>query len=125
MNALTRLPERALELASQVGNGIKDAVPNRALKWVETGAALGALKTGTRVATRMVRRNPAIAVAAAAGAGLLWYAAHRRAKQAENGAIQGTATRVDAKRASGNGARKRKTTSTRSRRSETATSDES
>jgi hypothetical protein len=125
MNALTRLPERALELASQVGNGIKDAVPNRALKWVETGAALGALKTGTRVATRMVRRNPAIAVAAAAGAGLLWYAAHRRAKQAENGAIQGTATRVDAKRASGDGARKRKTTSTRSRRSETATSDES
>jgi hypothetical protein len=125
MNALTRLPERALELASQVGNGIKDAVPNRALKWVETGAALGALKTGTRVATRMVRRNPAIAVAAAAGAGLLWYAAHRRAKQAENGAIQGTATRVEAKRASGNGARKRKTTSTRSRRSETATSDES
>ena len=125
MNALTRLPERALELASQVGNGIKDAVPNRALKWVETGAALGALKTGTRVATRMVRRNPAIAVAAAAGAGLLWYAAHRRAKQAENGAIQGTATRVDAKGASGNGARKRKTTSTRSRRSETATSDES
>jgi hypothetical protein len=125
MNALTRLPERALELASQVGSGIKDAVPNRALKWVETGAALGALKTGTRVATRMVRRNPAIAVAAAAGAGLLWYAAHRRAKQAENGAIQGTATRVDAKRASGDGARKRKTTSTRSRRSETATSDES
>jgi hypothetical protein len=125
MNALTRLPERALELASQVGSGIKDAVPNRALKWVETGAALGALKTGTRVATRMVRRNPAIAVAAAAGAGLLWYAAHRRAKQAENGAIQGTATRVDAKRASGDGARKRKTTSTRSRRSETATPDES
>jgi hypothetical protein len=124
MNALTRLPERALELASQVGSGIKDAVPNRALKWVETGAALGALKTGTRVATRMVRRNPAIAVAAAAGAGLLWYAAHRRAKQAENGAIQGTATRVDAKRASGDGARKRKTTSTRSRRSETATPDE-
>jgi hypothetical protein len=125
MNALTRLPERALELASQVGSGIKDAVPNRALKWVETGAALGALKTGTRVATRMVRRNPAIAVAAAAGAGLLWYAAHRRAKQAENGAIQGTATRVDAKRAPGHGARKRKTTSTRSRRSETATPDES
>jgi hypothetical protein len=125
MNALTNLPERALELASQVGHGIKDAVPNRALKWVETGAALGALKTGTRVATRMVRRNPAIAVAAAAGAGLLWYAAHRRAKQAENGAIEGTARRVEAKRASGNGTRKRKTTSARSRRAEASESSES
>jgi hypothetical protein len=125
MNALTNLPERALELASQVGHGIKDAVPNRALKWVETGAALGALKTGTRVATRMVRRNPAIAVAAAAGAGLLWYAAHRRAKQAEHGAIEGTARRVEAKRASGNGTRKRKTTSARSRRAEASESSES
>jgi hypothetical protein len=125
MNALTNLPERALELASQVGHGIKDAVPNRALKWVETGAALGALKTGTRVATRMVRRNPAIAVAAAAGAGLLWYAAHRRAKQAEHGAIEGTARRVEAKRASGNGTRKRKTTSARARRADASESSES
>lgn len=124
MNALTNLPERALELASHVGSGIKDAVPNRALKWVETGAALGALKTGTRVATRMVRRNPGIVVAAAAGAGLLWYAAHRRAKQAENGAIQGTATRVEAKRASGNGTRKRKTASTRPHVSEPSASSE-
>ena len=61
---------------------------------------------GGRIATRLVRRNPVLAGAAIAGAGLLWYAAHRRAKQAEGGAIEGTATRVDAK--SGNGkARKR------------------
>ncbi len=111
MNALTRLPERALDLASQVGSGLRDAVPDRAIKWVETGAALGALKTGSRVATRLVRRNPMIAVAAAAGAGLLWYAARRRAKQAESGTIQGTATRVEAKRESGNGPRKRKAAS--------------
>jgi len=110
-STLSALPERALQLATQVGSGLKDAVPDKAIKWVETGAALGALRTGTRVATRIVRRNPAIAVAAAAGAGLLWYAAHRKAQQVRNGedAIDGSATRVESKRAPrakrGNGAR--------------------
>ena len=96
---LSALPERALQLATQVGAGIKDAVPDKAIKWVETGAALGALKSGSRIAIKVVRRNPAIAVAAAAGAGLLWYAARRRAKQAQDGTIDGTATRIEAKRA--------------------------
>ena len=118
MNTLTRLPERAMELASQVGDGLKDRVPDRALQWIETGAAIGALRTGTRVATRFVRRNPTVAIAAAAGAGLLWYAARRRAKQAErDDALEGSATRVEAKRASkGNGGRRRTTTTTASRR---------
>ena len=99
------LPDRALELATQVGEGIKSRVPDRAMKWVETGAAIGAVKTGAKVATKFVRRNPAIAVAAVAGAGLLWYAARRRAKQAEDGAIEGQSRRVDAKRPAGaNGA---------------------
>jgi hypothetical protein len=97
-NTLSALPERALQLATHVGAGIKDAVPDKAIKWVETGAALGALKTGSRIAIKVVRRNPAIAVAAAAGAGLLWYAARRRAKQAQDGTIDGTATRIEAKR---------------------------
>ncbi|MEO6264123.1 MAG: hypothetical protein ABIO58_04035, partial [Luteimonas sp.] len=82
------------------------------------GAALGALKTGTRIATKFVRRNPAVAVAAAAGAGLLWYAVHRKAKQAENGAIEGRATRIEAKRADG-GTRKR-SNGRRSRRAKPA-----
>ncbi|MEO6137049.1 MAG: hypothetical protein ABIP11_00090 [Luteimonas sp.] len=106
---MSNLPERALQLATQVGEGIKDVVPNRAIQWIETGAALSALKTGSRVATRVVRRNPVIAVAAAAGAGLLWYAAQRRAKQVQNGAIDGHATRIEAKRESGKGTRKRTT----------------
>jgi hypothetical protein len=42
-------------------------------------------------------------VAAAAGAGLLWYMARRKAKQARDGAIDGSATRIEAKRASGRG----------------------
>ena len=100
-NMIERLPDRALQLATHVGEGIKAHVPDRALKWMETGAALGALRTGSRIASKVVRRNPAIAVAAVAGAGLLWYAARRRAKQAEDGAIDGQSRRVPAKRANG------------------------
>lgn len=106
MSKLNDLPGRALELATQVGETLRERVPDKAIKWVETGAALGALKTGSRVATRFVRRNPVIAVAAAAGAGLLWYAARRRAKQAREAPIEGSAKRIEAKRA---GVRVRKT----------------
>jgi hypothetical protein len=115
MTTLSNLPERALQLATQVGEGLKDAVPDTAVKWVETGAALAALRTGTKVASRFVRRNPAIAIAAAAGAGLLWYAARQRAKHTDGAAedgevLEGKATRVEARRAAprrGNGATKR------------------
>ena len=70
------------------------------MNWVETGAALGAMRTGTRVASRFVRRNPAMAAAAVAGAGLLWLAARQRARKAEDGTIEGTATRIDASKGS-------------------------
>ena len=96
MSVIERLPDRALELATQVGEEIKSRVPDRALKWVETGAAIGVVRSGAKVATRFVRRNPVIAVAAVAGAGLLWYAARRRAQQAEDGAIEGQSRRVAA-----------------------------
>ena len=82
-HTLVTLPGRARLLAAQVGGGLRDAVPDKALKWVETGAAIGALRSGGRRATRFVRRHPLAVVAAAAGAGLLWYAARRRAQQAE------------------------------------------
>ena len=112
MSKFTSLPERALELASQVGDNFKHVVP-QAGKWLEAGAKLGVLKSGARAAGMFVRRNPAMAVAAAAGAGLLWYAARRRAKRAENGgeadAIEGTAKRVDARR--GDASSSRRTTS--------------
>jgi len=101
MNTFERFPERAMELASRVGDGIRDAVPDRAVKWVETGAALGALKSGTRVAGKFARRNPTLLVAAAAGAGLLWYAARRRARKhdgAGNETIEGSSRRIEAKR---------------------------
>ena len=91
MSRFSSLPERALEMAMQV-------VPHSAGKMLQTGVALGAIKTGTRVATSIIRRNPAMAAAAAAGAGVLWYLARRQAKRAEHGPIDSTSTRVDAKR---------------------------
>lgn len=106
MSKLGNAQDRALELISEIGHGLRKAVPGKAMQWVETGAAIGAVKTGTRLATTFVRRNPVLATAAIAGAGLLWLAARRRAKQAESGPIEGTATRVEAKQ--GNG--KRRTT---------------
>lgn len=101
MIKLNSFPDRALELVSELGEGLKHAIPNGAGKWLETGAKLGALKTGTRIAGTFVRRNPAVTVAAAVGAGLLWYVARRKAKQAQNGPIEGSATRIEAKRSNG------------------------
>ena len=105
IDKLQSLSGRALDLVGQAGDGLKHMVPNGAGKWLETGAALGALKTGaalgalktgSRVATTLVRRHPAAAVATVAGAGLLWYLARRRARQAEHAPIEGSATRIEA-----------------------------
>lgn len=109
MISLTSLPERALLLATSVGDKLGDAVPH-ASKWLETGAKLGALKGGARVAGMFVRRNPVIAIATAAGAGLLWYAARRKAQQAAQAPIEGRAKRVEARRADATSTPRRKTT---------------
>src|SRR5262245_2455718 len=104
MSRLTSLPERALELASVFGDNLRQAMPTvgqHAGKWLETGAKLGALKGGVRVAGGFVRRHPVLIAASVAGAGLVWYAAHRRKTRAQDGngeAIEGTAQRVDARR---------------------------
>lgn len=124
MSRFTSLPGRALELASQVGDSFKHMVPH-AGKWLETGAKLGVLKKGTHIAGAFVRRNPVAAIAAAAGAGLLWFAARRRAKQAGNGmdagAIEGTAKRVDARKGDA-GSNRRRTSAARKRTRATAAS---
>lgn len=115
MSKFNSFPERALELASSVGDNLRNAVPH-AGKWLETGAKLGALKGGARVAGMFVRRNPAIAIATAAGAGLLWYAARRKAQQAAQAPIEGSAKRVDARRVDASSTR-RKTGTARKRTS--------
>lgn len=109
MNRIESISERALELASSVGDNMRHALP-RAGQLLDAGAKLGVLKSGARVAGTFVRRHPAMIAATVAGAGLLWYAAHRRAKRAEQGngkgkAIEGSARRVEAKR-SGDGSRR-------------------
>ncbi|MBN8264632.1 MAG: hypothetical protein J0M21_08245 [Xanthomonadales bacterium] len=98
MNKLGNAQDRAMALIGELGDGLRKAVPGKAMQWVETGAALGALRTGGRVALKVARRNPVLAGAAIAGAGLLWYAARKRAKAAEQAPIEGNAKRVEARK---------------------------
>ncbi|RPE80103.1 hypothetical protein [Vulcaniibacterium tengchongense] len=129
MSKLTSLPERAMELAGAVGENIRQAMPavgRHTGRWIETGATIGAVKTGARAAGMFVRRNPVLVAAAVAGAGLLWYAAHRRrqrlAAQGDDAeALEGSARRIDARRAerSNGGARARTGTRRGGGRSET------
>ena len=114
MRRVDSYPDRALELADRVGDSLKNMVPGSAGRWLETGAKLGALKGGARVATAIVRRNPAIAIATVAGAGLLWYAARRKARQQQDGTIEGSAKRVEARRAGSSERTGRKTARKRS-----------
>ena len=122
MNKLNSLQDHALALVSQVGDGLRQAMPDNAGKWLQTGAALGALKTGSRVATTFVRRHPVAAVATVVGAGLLWYLARRRAQREMHEALEGSATRVTAKRVGSNGHGKSRS-STSSRRTSTRSSE--
>ncbi|MDQ3494756.1 MAG: hypothetical protein M3485_04310 [Pseudomonadota bacterium] len=117
MRTLDNVSDKTLELVSQLSDSLKHAIPDGAGKWLQTGAALTMAKTGSRVAGTFIRRNPAVAVAAAAGAGLLWYVARRQQKKAQNGAIEGKATRIEAKR--GTAAPRKRRTAKRSTKAST------
>lgn len=73
---------RAIGLGESAGDHLRQIMPPGAGKWFRAGAKVGALRGGARVAGMFVRRHPAVLVAAVAGAGLLWYAAHRRSRRA-------------------------------------------
>lgn len=122
MSKFTTITDRAMDLVSQAGTSLKHAGPGAA-KLLQTGAAMGAVKTGGRVAVNFVRRNPVVAVAAALGVGVLAYAAHRKRKQeALNAPIEGRSRRIEAKRVNGTGkARKTATASTRAPRARKST----
>ncbi|GAB3066456.1 hypothetical protein [Stenotrophomonas tumulicola] len=106
-----RALERALDLAHSAGDGIKQAGGNiggslrhlgpTATDWIKTGAAIGAVRTGGKAATKLARRNPAVTIAAAAvGVGLLGYALYRKQqkKKLANGqVVDGQAQRVTAR----------------------------
>ncbi len=115
MSKLTTITDRAMELASQAGTSLTRISP-RAEKLLKTGAALGVVKTGGKVAIGFVRRNPVVAVAAAVGVGVLAYAANRKRKrEALNAPIEGKSKRVEAKRVNGTGKRPSTTTARKPR----------
>ena len=100
MGKIDSYSDKVMDLVGQVGDKLGTALPSTAGKWLQTGAALGMAKTGTRVVGNFVRRNPAVAVAAAIGAGVAWYAVHRhrRKQEAEGAVIEGKARRVEPRR---------------------------
>lgn len=111
MSKFTTITDKAMDLVSQVGSNMKDVVPS-ATKLMQTGVALGAAKTGGKVAIAFVRRNPVVAVAAALGMGVMAYAANRKRKQEAAGKpIEGRSKRVEARRV-GSGAKRSSSTGT-------------
>lgn len=94
MGKLDQAQDRAMELIDEIGSGLRRKVPERAVKWIETGAAIGAVKTGARVATRFARRNPVLATALVVGTGVLLLAArHQARKRAGAQALEGSTSR--------------------------------
>ncbi|HRO63266.1 hypothetical protein [Thermomonas sp.] len=81
MGKLDRAQDRAMELIGEIGDGLRKRVPDKAVQWVETGAALGALRASSKVAGSFVRRNPYLVGAVVAGAGLLWLAARHQSRK--------------------------------------------
>ena len=101
-NKFEDLASVAGDMAEKLGGNLKNGLPGKAMKWVETGAAVTALRTGSRVGLRFARRNPVLAVAALAGAGALMYATRRaQQKKLEAGeVIEGKSKRVTARKIS-------------------------
>lgn len=96
MGKLNRAQDRAMELIGEIGDGLRSRVPDKAVQWVETGAALGALRVSSKVAGNFVRRNPYLVGAAVVGAGVLWLAARhqsRKRKAQENSLLRLQAVR--------------------------------
>lgn len=108
MSKLDTLQGKTLELAGRAGDGIRHVilVPGTTGKWLQTGAMLGAARSGAKAAGSVVRRNPTVTAAAviAVGAGLLVYAVMRRKRKTNGQAVgttsEGRSRRVDAPRAS-------------------------
>lgn len=110
------IPDRALDLASRLGDGFRHGtdgagrwlheVPGTAGhwlqgaqagagKWLQAGVAMGAAKTGARAVGTVARRHPVALTAAAVGIGVALYAVSRhRRKLAERDAIESRSRRI-------------------------------
>ena len=91
--------DKVMDLVEQVGENIRTALPDSAGKWLQTGAAIGVARTGTRAVGGFIRRNPAVAVATVVGVGAVWLAVrhHNRKKQraGAGASIDGEARRIE------------------------------
>lgn len=101
------IPDKARDFADRIGDGLRQAVPDGAGKWLQeaprsaghwlqglpdgagkwlqAGVALGAARTGARAAGQVARRHPVALTVAAVGIGAALYAVarHRRRKAEE------------------------------------------
>ncbi len=103
MSVIDQLGKRGA-VALGVARDAVDAASPKLKQWMKTGAALGAARTGARIARGVVRRNPGLALAAAAvGAGYLAYTAYRKhavataayATHSDTAPIDSTATVIE------------------------------
>lgn len=114
MSKFTEISDRALEtaldLVHQAGDGlrsasssVRDLVPS-GRKFIKGSAALGAVRTGGKVARSFAKRNPvAVGAAAAVGVGLVGYLVYRKYKQKqESGVIDGSVRRLEPATTRGN-----------------------
>lgn len=86
MNTIDRLSDRSIALAHRTRSGL-DAVSTHLPQWLSAGAALSLARGGTKVATTLVRRNPAAAVAIGVlGVGVLAYRMYRKRANASDAA---------------------------------------
>jgi len=102
MSKLDSIQDRALQLAGQIGDGIRH-VPGHAQEWFKVGVAVGAARAGRKAMMRSTRRHPVISATAAAAvmataAGLVVYAYRRRRETQGREAIEGRGRRVPAAR---------------------------
>jgi hypothetical protein len=95
MNTIDRLSDRSLALVHRTRDGL-DAVSTHLPQWLSAGAALSLARSGTRVATTLVRRNPAAAVAVGVlGVGVLAYRMYRKRANASDATTADDGATVD------------------------------
>lgn len=95
MNTIDRLSDRSLALVHRTRDGL-DAASSHLPQWLSAGAVLSLVRSGTKVATTLVRRNPAAAVAIGVlGVGVLAYRMYRKRANASDAATAGGGTPAD------------------------------
>jgi len=80
MSTVSRVSDIALELANQAQTGGQKSGISAA-EWLKAGAAIGAIKSGSRALGRSAQRNPktsVTAIAAVLGLGVIGYLVYRR-----------------------------------------------